>query len=287
MFEQFSFGPRVDTCRGSVAGKDPESGWHRPTQNRIIAALPAADYERLLSDLEPVSLPLGWTVHDADDQQKYVYFVTAGIVCRVCVTDNGASAAFAVTGSEGVIGVASFLGDGSTPSQAKVASAGHAFCLRASLLKNEFEHDGMLPRLLLRYTLALFTQIGQVAACNRHHSLEQRLCRLLLSCLDRMPSNDLRMTHKRVADMLGVRREGVTEAAGMLQEAGLIHCRRAEIAVLDRSRLEARACECYAVIRREYNRLLAAQRCSGVTGRHIRARRQGRVELSLRSRKQC
>lgn len=286
MFEHSSFRPRVDRCHRSLAGKDPGSGRHTPTQNRIIAALPAADYERLLSDLEPVSLPLDWTVHEARDQQKYLYFVTAGIVWRMYVTENGASAGFAVTGSEGVIGVASFLGDGSTPSQAEVVSAGAAFRLRASLLKNELEH-GLLPRLLLRYTLALFTQIGQVAACNRHHSLEQRLCRLLLSCLDRMPSNDLTMTHKRVADMLGVRREGVTEAAGMLQEAGLIHCRRAEIAVLDRSRLEARACECYAVIRREYDRLHAAQRDGRVTGPHALARRGSlRIEPPIPS-KQC
>jgi CRP-like cAMP-binding protein len=215
------------------------------------------DYERLLPDLEPVPLPLGWTIHGACDQDKYLYFLTAGIVSKLYVMGNGASAGFAVTGREGVIGIASFLGGESTPGQALALSAGYAYRLRADLLKNEFEHDGLLPHLLLRYVQALMTQTGQIAVCNRHHSLDQQLCRWILSCLDRLPSNELTMTQGLIADMLGVRREGVTEAAGKLQEAGLIYYSRGHITVLDRHQLEAQVCECYAVVKREYARLLS------------------------------
>ena len=199
--------------------------------------------------------------------------LTAGIVSRFYVTENGASAGFAVTGSEGVIGVASFLGGESTPSQAVVLSAGYAYRLGADLLKNEFEHDGPLPHLLLRYTQALIAQTGQIAVCNRHHSLEQRLCRWILSCLDRLPSNELTMTQELIADMLGVRREGVTEAAGKLQKAGLIHYSRGRIAVLDRPQLEARVCECYAVVKREYDRLLRPENTIRNAGVHGTCRR--------------
>jgi CRP-like cAMP-binding protein len=226
-------------------------------QNHLLAALPLVDYERLLPELEPVALPLERTIHESGDRENFLYFPTAGIVCRFYLMASGASGGIAVTGREGVIGVASFLGGESTPSQAEVLCAGYAYRVRAALLKSEFEHDGPLPQLLLRYTQMLFTQIGQVAACNRHHSLEQRLCRLLLSCLDRMPLNSLTMTHVRLADVLGVRREGVTQAAGTLQKAGLIQSSRGQVAVHDRSRLEARVCECYAVVRREHDRLLA------------------------------
>lgn len=227
-----------------------------PMQNHLLAALPPACLERLLPDLELVSLPLGWLVYGAGQREKYLFFLTDGIVSRVYVTKTGASAAFAVTGSEGVIGIATFLGGESVPSQAVVISPGHAYRLEADLLKNEFEHDGPLPQLLLRYTQALIAQTGQIALCNRRHGLEQQLCHLILTCLDRLPCNELTMTQELIAAMLGVRRESVTEAAGKLQQAGLIVYRRGHIAVLDRPQLEARACECYGVVRREYGRFL-------------------------------
>jgi CRP-like cAMP-binding protein len=236
------------------------SAQHTPRQNHLLAALPRQVYERLLPDLEPVPLPQGRTIHDAGDREKYLYFLTAGIVSRFYVTASGASAEFAVTGNEGVIGIASFLGGESTPSQAVVLSPGSSYRLRADRLQHEFERDGPLPRLLLRYTQALIAQIGLISACKRHHTLEQRLCRWVLSCLDRMPTNELALTQKLVAEMLGVRREGVTEAAGKLQQAGLIHFSRCRIVVLDRPALEARACECYAVLKRVYDRLLAEYR---------------------------
>ena len=231
--------------------KRAEFALHAPRRNRILAALPIEHYERLLPDLEPVPLPLGWTVHDAGERERYLYFLTAGIVSRFHMTKNGASSEFAVTGREGVIGIASFLGGESTPSQAVVLSAGYAYRLGADLLKNEFEHNRRLPHLLLRYVQALIVQIGQIAVCNRHHSIEQQLCRLILSSMDRLPSNELTITQEMIAEMLGVRREGVTEAAGKLRADGLIQYSRGHIAVLDRPRLEARACECYAAIRRE------------------------------------
>ena len=229
---------------------------HTPRQNQLLAALPLEDYARLLPALQPVPLPVGWTVHGAGEREKYLYFPTAGIVSRFYVMEDGASAHFALTGSEGAIGVASFLSGESTPSQAVVLSAGHAYRLGAHLLKAEFEHDGVLPQLLLRYIQALIAQTGQVAVCNRHHSLEQQLCRWILSSLDRLPSNELTMTQDLIAEMLGVRRESVTDAAGKLQKAGLIQYSRGHIAVLDRAGLEAQVCECYAVVKREYDRLL-------------------------------
>jgi CRP-like cAMP-binding protein len=229
---------------------------HTPRQNHLLAALPLEDYERLLPDLEPVPLPLGWTVHRAGGRENCLYFLTAGIVSRLGVSENGAATEFAVTGSEGVIGVASFLGGHSMPSQAVVTAPGYAYRLGSDPLKNELERYGPLPHLLLRYTQALIVQTGQIAVCNRHHSVDQQLCRWILSCLDRLPSNELAMTQDLIAHMLGVRREGVTEAAGRLQKAGLIHYSRGHIAVLDRARLEAQVCECYEVVRREYDRLL-------------------------------
>ncbi len=249
-----SFQPK--TYFASTDEKRAVCGQHTPTRNHLLAALPLTDYKRLLPDLDPVALPAGWTLHRAGCSEKYLYFLTAGIVSRCYVTQNGASAQSAVTGSEGVIGIASFLGGASTPSQAVVLSEGYAYRLRADLLKQEFAHGGLLPHLLLRYTQALITQIAQTAACNRHHSVEQQLCRWILSSLDRLPSNEVTMTHELIANMLGVRREGITEAAGRLQQAGLIHCGRGQIAVLDRLQLEAQACECYAVVKREYARLL-------------------------------
>jgi CRP-like cAMP-binding protein len=205
-------------------------------------------------------LPLGWTVHRAGDSEKYLYFLTAGIVSQFYVTESGAATEFALTGSEGVIGVASFRGAQSTPSQAMVVSPGYSYRLAADLLKSEFEHDGPLPHVLLWYAQALIAQTGQVAVCNRHHSLEQQLCRWILSCLDRLPSNELTVTQERIADVLGVRRESVTEAAGKLQKAGLYQCKRGQIAVPDRRQLEAHVCERYAVVKREYQRLLPKYR---------------------------
>jgi CRP-like cAMP-binding protein len=238
-----------------------------PRQNRLLAALSQQEYQRLVPDLEPCPLPLGWTIHDAGDRERYLYFITAGIVSRFYVTASGASAEFAVTGNEGVIGIAAFLGGGSTTSQAVVLSPGYSYRLRADRLHHEFEHDGPLPRLLLRYTRALIAQIGLISACKRHHTLEQRLCRWLLCCLDRLPTNELALTQELIADMLGVRREGVTEAAGRLQTAGLIHYHRGRIVVVDRPALEAHACGCYTVIKREYDGLLAEYRHADVPSR--------------------
>ena len=261
-----SFRPYPEMRFASMHGKRAVFGPHMPRQNHLLAALPLEDYERLLPDLEPVPLPPGWTVHGAGDREKYLYFLTAGIVSRFYVTQSGASAEFAVTGSEGVIGVASFLGGESTPSQAVVLSAGYAYRLGEGPLKNDFAHDGALSHLLLRYVQALITQTGQTAVCNRHHSLEQQLCRWILSGLDRVHSSELTMTQEMISEMLGVRREGVTEAAGKLQKAGLIHCRRGHITVLDRPQLEAQVCECYGVVKREYDRLLTHESPIGVGG---------------------
>jgi CRP-like cAMP-binding protein len=243
-----------------------------PRDNRLLAALPVADYNRLLPCLEPVPLPLGRTIYGPRDREKYLYFVTAGIVSRLYVTTNGASVEFAITGSEGVIGVASFLGGKSLPSQSVVMSAGHSHRLAAEVLKGEFEQGGPLQRLLLCYTEALIVQIGQVAVCNRRHTLEQRLCRWLLSCLDRLPSGELTMTQELVAHALGVRREGVTEVIGDLQRAGAIRCSRGRIAVLDRAALQAHACECYAVVKKEYDRLLYPAIGLGADGLQRRCR---------------
>ncbi len=233
---------------------------HTPRQNRILAALPREDYLRLLPRLELVSMPRGWTVHGPGARQRHLYFLVDGIVSRFQVMLDGARTEFSVTGSEGVIGIASFLGGESAASAAVVLAAGHAYRLRADLLRVEMDRGGRLPHLLLRYTQALMAQTGQIAACNRHHSLEQQVCRWILSSLDRSPSNELAMTQELIAEMLGVRREGVTQAAGRLQRAGLIEYKRGRIAVLDRPRLEARACECYGAVKREYERLLPGWR---------------------------
>lgn len=242
------------------AGKEqPNSVMESPRQNRLLAALSPDDFERLLPALEPVPLPPGWTVHGAGTREPYLHFLTSGIVSRFYVTESGASAGVAITGNEGVIGVASFLGGESTPTRAVVLIAGASFRLPAAWLHHEFEHDGPLPRLLLRYTRALIVQVAQIAVCNRHHSLHQQLCRWILSCLDRLPSNELAMTQETIAEALGVRRESVTQAVGQLQDAGLVHCGRGHIDVIDRPRLEAQACECYGVVKREYDRLEAAE----------------------------
>jgi CRP-like cAMP-binding protein len=227
-----------------------------PRQNHLLASLPDAGYERLLPHLELVPLPLGWAVYEAGDAQGYVFFPTTSIVSLLYVMEDGSSAEIAVVGNEGLVGVALFMGGESTPSRAVVQSAGYGYRLSASVLKTEFGQGGDLQHLLLRYTQALITQMAQTAVCNRHHAVEQQLCRWLLLSLDRLPANELTMTQELIANMLGVRREGVTEAAGKLQARGLIHYSRGKIIVLDRPKLEARVCECYAVVKREYGRLL-------------------------------
>ncbi|MEO8718173.1 MAG: Crp/Fnr family transcriptional regulator [Burkholderiales bacterium] len=227
-----------------------------PTRNHLLAALPAGDLERLNPHLKPVALPLGEALYESGDRQAHLFFPTEGIVSLLYVMENGASAEIAITGNEGLIGVSLFMGGESTPSRAIVQSAGNAYRLGGEILMHEFERGGHLQHLLLRYTQALITQMTQTAVCNRHHTLEQQLCRWLLLSLDRLPGNELRMTQELIANMLGVRREGVTEAAGHLQEAGLIRYQRGRITVLDRSGLERRVCECYAVVKRESDRLL-------------------------------
>ena len=232
------------------------SGTHTPTQNDLLAALPAADYERLLPELELVPLTLGMVVYESGGKLDYVYFPTDCIVSLLYVLRDGASAEIAVVGHDGLVGIALFMGGESTPSRAVVQSAGSAYRLASKILKAEFEHNAPLQHLLLRYTQALITQMAQTAVCNRHHSVEQQLCRWLLLSLDRLPWNELSMTQELIANMLGVRREGVTEAAGRLQTDGLIHYSRGHIKVLDRPKLEQRVCECYAVVKRESDRLL-------------------------------
>jgi CRP-like cAMP-binding protein len=227
-----------------------------PRQNHLLAALPEADYARILPDLERVSLPLGDVLSEPGIQMRHVYFPTTAIVSLLYVMENGASAEVAVVGNEGVVGVSLFMGGETTTSRAIVQSAGHAYRMKGQLLKDVFYRAGPMQLLLLRYTQALLTQMTQTAVCNRHHSVDQQLCRWLLLSLDRLQSNELVMTQELIANMLGVRREGVTEAAGKLQKAGLIHYSRGKITVVDRPGLEARVCECYAVVKKEFDRLL-------------------------------
>ena len=228
-----------------------------PSQNHLLAALPATEYERLAPHLERVPLLLGEVLYEPGGQLQHVYFPTTGIVSLLCVLESGASAEIAGVGNEGVIGISLFMGGDTTPSSAVVQTAGHAYRLEARRLKDEFKRGGLMQHLMLRYTQALITQVTQTAVCNRHHSVEQQLCRWLLLTLDRVATRELVMTQELVASMLGVRREGITEAAGKLKLAGLISYRRGHISVLDRSGLEARACECYAVVKKELGRLLS------------------------------
>jgi CRP-like cAMP-binding protein len=237
-----------------------------PRQNHILAALPAADYERLLPHLELVPLKLGAALYESGSAQGYVYFPTDSIVSLLYVMEDGSSAEIAVVGHEGVVGIALFMGGETTPSRAVVQSAGGAYRLRARMIKAEFGLGGEVQHLLLRYTQALITQMAQTAVCNRHHAVEQQLCRWLLLSLDRLPTNELTMTQELIANMLGVRREGVTEAAGKLQAEGLINYSRGRITVLDRPGLEARVCECYLVVKHEYDRLMGED----TSGRGIR-----------------
>ena len=227
-----------------------------PDQNHLLAALPDAEFERLAPHLELVPMLLGDTLYEPGGQLKHVIFPTTAIVSLLYVMESGSSAEIAGVGNEGMLGISLFMGGDTTPSSAVVQTAGHGYRLPGKLLKDEFNRGGLMQGLLLRYTQALLTQMCQTAACNRHHSIEQQLCRWLLLTLDRLPSNELVMTQELVASALGVRREGVTEAAGRLQRAGVIRYRRGHIAVLQRSGLEAGACECYAVVRKELDRLM-------------------------------
>jgi CRP-like cAMP-binding protein len=231
---------------------------HSPTQNHLLAALPAADYRRLLPELELVSMPLGWSVYEPGGHLSYLYFPTTSIVSLLYVLENGASAEIALTGNDGLVGIALFMGGETTPHRAVVQSAGHGYRLASRVLKERFETGIELQHLMLRYTQALITQMTQTAVCNRYHSVDQQLCRWLLLSLDRISGHELVMTQELIANMLGVRREGVTEAAGRLQADGLIHYRRGHISVLDRARLERRVCECYGVVKKESERLLRA-----------------------------
>jgi len=229
---------------------------HTPKQNHLLAALPEADYTRLLPDLEPLSMPLGWALYEPGGHMAYLYFPTTSLVSLLYVMEDGSSAEIAITGNCGLVGISLLMGGETTPSRAVVQSAGNGYRLRAGVVKKEFSMGGNLQHLALRYTQALITQMAQTAVCNRHHSLDQQLCRWLLLSLDRLQGNELVMTQELIANMLGVRREGVTEAAGHLQADGLIHYSRGHIKVLDRAKLEQRVCECYAVVKKEYDRLL-------------------------------
>ncbi len=224
--------------------------------NHLLAAMPAGDFARIAAHLELIPMKLGDVLYEPGTRLRHVYFPTTAIVSLLYVMENGASAEIAIVGNDGILGISLFMGGESTPSRAIVQSAGHGFRLRAQLLKDEFGRFGSTLHLLLRYTQALITQMAQTAVCNRHHSVDQQLCRWLLLSLDRLSSNELAMTQELIANMLGVRREGVTEAAGKLQDAGLIQYRRGRIIVLDRAGLEARSCECYRVVRKECERLL-------------------------------
>lgn len=232
------------------------SAQHTPNQNHLLAALPAETFERILPHLEPISMPLGNVLYESGGQLQHVYFPTTAIVSLHYIMEDGASSEIAGVGNEGVLGISLFMGGNTTPSRATVYTGGHGYRIKARLIMEEFNRNGPLMRLMLRYTQALITQMSQTAVCNRHHSVEQQLCRWLLLTLDRLPSNELTMTQELIAGMLGVRREGITEIAGNLQREGLISYRRGHITVLDRVRLESHACECYAVVKKEFHRLL-------------------------------
>lgn len=235
---------------------------HNPQKNRLLAALTGEEWQRWQPLLEHVELPLGYVLYEPGTTMTQMYFPTTAIISLLYVLENGASAEIAVVGNDGLVPVAMFMGGGSTPSRAVVQSAGHGFRLDAKDLKKEFERGGAVLHLLLRYTQALITQMSQTAVCNRHHALDQQLCRWLLLSLDRLEGPDLVMTQELIANMLGVRREGVTESASKLQNAGLIRYARGRITVLDRPGLEQRSCECYGVVKKEYDRLLPAKKAN-------------------------
>jgi CRP-like cAMP-binding protein len=248
--------PELAASRSSEKSRSAARSGPSPHQNHLLDALPAGDYDRLAPRLELVPLALGEVLYESGSRMRDVYFPTTAIISLLYVMEDGASAEIAIVGNEGMLGISLFMGGDTTPSRAVVQSAGHAIRLKAELLKDEFGRFGPTMRLLLRYTQALITQMAQTAVCNRHHSVDQQLCRWLLLSLDRLASNELSMTQELIANMLGVRREGVTEAAGKLQAAGLIRYSRGKITVLDRKGVEARACECYHVVKSEFDRLL-------------------------------
>ena len=237
---------------------------HFPQQNRLLAALALPDRAGIYPHLKLVPMPLAEVIYEPGEVLRNVYFPTDSIVSLMYTTVDGAAAEIAMVGNEGLIGIAVFMGGGTTPSRAVVQSAGSAYRLRAQQLEEEFHRNGETQRLLLRYTQALITQMAQTAVCNRHHSVDQQLCRWLLLCLDRLSTNRLTLTQKLIANMLGVRREGVTDAAGKLQKLGVIRYTRGHIEVLDRPRLEQLCCECYAVVKKETDRLLPVPKLSGV-----------------------
>ena len=243
---------------GVAGAPEPSLPMPIPKKNHLLESLPAAEWARLEPVLEKVDLPLGMVLYESGSVLSHVYFPTTAIVSLLYVMENGASAEIAVVGNEGIVGVSLFMGGESTPSRAVVQSAGKGYRLSAARIKTEFNLAGPVLHLLLRYTQALLTQMAQTAVCNRHHSLDQQLCRWLLLSLDRLQGNELVMTQELIANMLGVRREGVTEGALKLQRAGLISYSRGHITVLDRAGLESRSCECYAVVKKEYDRLLPA-----------------------------
>lgn len=228
---------------------------HQPDQNHLLAALPASEFERLQPHLELIHMPLGDVLCESGGRLHYVYFPTSAIVSLHYILENGASSEIAGIGNEGMLGISLFMGGETTLSRATVQTAGYGYRLKAALMLQEFNHTGPVQRLLLRYTQALIMQISQTAVCNRHHTIEQQLCRWLLLTLDRLNSQELTMTQELIASMLGVRREGITEAAGRLQNAGIIRYRRGHIMVLDRAGLEAHVCECYSVVKKEFDRL--------------------------------
>jgi CRP-like cAMP-binding protein len=231
-------------------------------QNHLLAALPPTEWQRWMPLLEPVTLKLGQVLYESGARMGHVYFPTTAIVSLLYVMEDGASAEISVVGNEGVVGISLFMGGETTPSRAVVQSAGQGFRLRGQAVKDEFDRAGPVMHVLLRYTQALITQMAQTAVCNRHHTLDKQLCRWLLLSLDRLAGNELVMTQELIANMLGVRREGVTEAALKLQADGLIRYARGHITVLDRPGLEARTCECYAVVKNEYDRLLPARQAT-------------------------
>jgi CRP-like cAMP-binding protein len=229
---------------------------HATTQNHLLAAIPTAEYERIRAGLELVEIPLGNVLSESGGRMRYVYFPTTCVISIMYVLGDGAAAEIGVVGNEGIVGISLFMGGNTTPSRAVARGAGHAYRLDADLLLEEFNRGGAVMRLLLRYTQSLITQMSQTAVCNRHHSVEQQLCRALLLTLDRTAGSSLRLTQELIAGMLGVRREGVTEAAGNLQRAGQIRYQRGHIDVLDRAGLEKSVCECYGVVKVEYERLM-------------------------------
>src|SRR5579859_6509001 len=249
------------SCECEVIFRQDTVGWfmlttHQPKDNHLLSVLPKAEWERIAPHLIALDMPLGEVVYESGDRLDHVYFPTTAIVSLLYVMENGASAEIAIVGNEGIVGIALFMGGETTPNRAVVQSAGRAYRLDARILKEEFHRAGPVQRLLLRYTQALITQMAQTAVCNRHHSIDQQLCRWLLLSLDRLQDNQLIMTQELIANMLGVRREGVTDAAGKLQRLGVIEYSRGQITVLDRAKLEAQSCECYAVVKKETDRLL-------------------------------